>query len=108
MHRTRSVDYGVVLDGEIWLELEDGAQTLLTPGDTVVQIAGRHAWHNRTIEPRRWHSSSRVLMSERLDARMTFSLATTRVNGSPTPVLVLDGRHYRIADLAPEVCQRPS
>ena len=34
---------------------------------------------------------------------MTFSLATIRVNGSSTPVLTLDGRHYRIADLAPEV-----
>jgi len=34
---------------------------------------------------------------------MTFSVATIRVDGSPTPALVLDGRHYRIADLAPEV-----
>lgn len=34
---------------------------------------------------------------------MTFSLATIRIDGSPTPVLVHDGRHYRIADLAPQV-----
>src|SRR5215204_4160337 len=34
---------------------------------------------------------------------MIFSLATVRVDGSPTPVLVHDGRHYRITDLAPEV-----
>jgi len=34
---------------------------------------------------------------------MTFSLATIRVDGAPTPVLVLHGRHYRIADLAPEI-----
>ena len=51
MHRTQSVDYGVVLDGEIWLELDDGAQTRLTRGDTVVQIAGRHAWRNKTDRP---------------------------------------------------------
>ncbi|OHV19227.1 cupin [Parafrankia soli] len=51
MHRTPSVDYGVVLDGEIWLELDDGAQTRLTRGDTIVQIAGRHAWRNRTDRP---------------------------------------------------------
>jgi hypothetical protein len=51
MHRTPSVDYGVVLDGEIWLELDDGAQTRLTRGDTVVQIAGRHAWRNKTDRP---------------------------------------------------------
>jgi len=51
MHRTRSVDYGVVLDGEVWLELDDGAQTRLTRGDTVVQLAGRHAWRNKTDVP---------------------------------------------------------
>jgi 2-keto-4-pentenoate hydratase/2-oxohepta-3-ene-1,7-dioic acid hydratase in catechol pathway len=34
---------------------------------------------------------------------MTFSLATIRVDGSPTPVLVHDGRHYPLADLAPQV-----
>jgi hypothetical protein len=51
MHRTPTVDYGIVVDGEIWLELDDGAQTRLTPGDTVVQLAGRHAWRNRTDRP---------------------------------------------------------
>ena len=51
MHRTASVDYGVVLDGEIWLELDDGAQRRLTPGDTVVQVGGRHAWRNKTSAP---------------------------------------------------------
>src|SRR4051812_34907785 len=34
---------------------------------------------------------------------MTFSLATILLAGAPTPVLVLDGRYYRIAELAPEV-----
>jgi hypothetical protein len=51
MHRTASIDYGVVLDGEIWLELDGGAQTRLTRGDTVVQLGGRHAWRNRTDRP---------------------------------------------------------
>jgi hypothetical protein len=51
MHRTRSVDYGVVLEGEVWLELDDGAQVRLTPGDTVVQVAARHAWRNKTQAP---------------------------------------------------------
>ena len=51
MHRTRSVDYGVVLEGELWLELDDGAQVLLTQGDTVVQLAARHAWRNKTQAP---------------------------------------------------------
>lgn len=34
---------------------------------------------------------------------MHFSLATLRIDGSPTPVLTVDDRHYRIADVAPEV-----
>lgn len=51
MHRTASVDYGVVLDGEIWLELDNGAQARLTRGDTIVQLGGRHAWRNKTDRP---------------------------------------------------------
>lgn len=34
---------------------------------------------------------------------MQFSLATLRIDGAPTPVLTVDERHYRIADVAPEV-----
>jgi hypothetical protein len=51
MHRTTSVDYGVVLDGEVWLEVDGGAQTRLARGDTIVQIAGRHAWRNKANRP---------------------------------------------------------
>lgn len=51
MHRTQSVDYVVVLVGELWLEVDGGAKTLLSPGDTVVQIAGRHAWRNTSDRP---------------------------------------------------------
>ncbi|MEZ0165155.1 cupin domain-containing protein [Kineococcus sp. LSe6-4] len=51
MHRTQSLDLGVVLDGEIWLELDGGAETLLRRGDTIVQLAGRHAWRNKSDQP---------------------------------------------------------
>jgi hypothetical protein len=51
MHRTPTVDYGVVLEGEIWLEVDGGVQARLTRGDTVVQLAGRHAWRNKTGKP---------------------------------------------------------
>ncbi|MFQ3895909.1 cupin [Sphingobium sp. GW456-12-10-14-TSB1] len=47
-HTTLSVDYDVVLDGEIWLELDDGAETCLKQGDVVVQGGTRHAWRNRS------------------------------------------------------------
>jgi hypothetical protein len=46
MHTTRTVDYGVVLSGEIWLELDDGAKAHLKAGDCVIQNGTRHAWRN--------------------------------------------------------------
>ena len=51
MHRTQSIDYGIVLEGEIWLVLDDGSQTPLGPGDVVVQRGTDHAWENRSHEP---------------------------------------------------------
>ena len=46
VHRTDSIDYDVVLDGEIWMEL-DGHTTHLRAGDVVIQGATPHAWRNR-------------------------------------------------------------
>jgi hypothetical protein len=48
MHLTDSLDYDIVLDGEIWLELDDGHTTHLRHGDVVVQGGGRHAWRNKS------------------------------------------------------------
>jgi mannose-6-phosphate isomerase-like protein (cupin superfamily) len=49
MHRTRSVDYAVVLSGEIDMMLDDTA-VHLKPGDTIVQQATNHAWVNHGKE----------------------------------------------------------
>lgn len=49
MHRTETVDYGIVLAGEVWLVVDDG-ETCLRPGDVVVQRGTNHAWSNRTEE----------------------------------------------------------
>jgi mannose-6-phosphate isomerase-like protein (cupin superfamily) len=51
MHTTDSIDFDVVMSGEIWLELDDGKEVLLKPGDCVVMNGARHAWHNRTSQP---------------------------------------------------------
>ncbi len=48
MHRTRTIDYGVVLDGEVDLELDDGSVLTMSAGDVVVQRGTAHAWHNRS------------------------------------------------------------
>lgn len=47
MHTTATVDYEYVIEGEVVLELDDGVEVTLRPGDTVVQNGTRHAWHNR-------------------------------------------------------------
>ncbi len=46
MHRTNSLDYGIVLKGELELELDDGVKTLLSAGDIVVQRGTLHLWRN--------------------------------------------------------------
>jgi mannose-6-phosphate isomerase-like protein (cupin superfamily) len=51
MHTTDTIDLEVILQGEVILELDDGAQTLLRAGDTVVQNGTRHRWRNPGPEP---------------------------------------------------------
>ena len=50
MHRTESIDYGVVIEGEMTLVLDD-SEVLLKPGSVVVQRGTNHAWANRSGRP---------------------------------------------------------
>ncbi|EAW15551.1 cupin domain-containing protein [Aspergillus fischeri NRRL 181] len=45
-HRTQSLDYAIVLDGEMEMVLEDGSRTRVRAGDVVVQQATKHQWDN--------------------------------------------------------------
>lgn len=47
MHRTETLDYGIVTEGEVWLVLDD-QEVHLRRGDVVVQRGTNHAWSNRT------------------------------------------------------------
>lgn len=51
MHRTQTLDYGVVIEGAIDLELDDGAVKTIRAGDVVVQRGTIHAWHNTSDAP---------------------------------------------------------
>jgi mannose-6-phosphate isomerase-like protein (cupin superfamily) len=53
MHATDTIDFEVVLEGTIVLELDDGAEVTLNPGDTVVQNGTRHRWKNPGSTPAR-------------------------------------------------------
>jgi len=50
MHKTRTLDYCIVLSGEIHAVLDEG-EVLLRAGDCLIQRGTRHAWSNRTEKP---------------------------------------------------------
>ncbi|MCW3161454.1 cupin domain-containing protein [Chryseobacterium oryctis] len=50
MHQTPTLDYIIILSGELYLIMEEG-ETLLKPGDIVIQRGTNHAWSNRSDEP---------------------------------------------------------
>lgn len=47
MHRTESIDFGIMIEGELVLVMEEG-ERVLTPGDVVVQVGTNHSWENRS------------------------------------------------------------
>ncbi|NIJ07322.1 quercetin dioxygenase-like cupin family protein [Sphingomonas vulcanisoli] len=73
MHRTNSLDYGIVISGEIELLLDDEASTLCRPGDIVIQRGTIHSWRNPSADT---------------IARVAFVLLDAKpatVNGAPLP-----------------------
>ena len=50
MHTSHTVDYDIVIDGELWCELDDG-EVHLKVGDVLIQHGTRHAWRNRGDKP---------------------------------------------------------
>jgi hypothetical protein len=50
IHATDSLDYCIVLSGEIWAVLDEG-ETKLSAGDVLIQRGTNHAWSNRSAGP---------------------------------------------------------
>ena len=50
MHRNESVDYNIILSGEV-VAVTDGDETLLRAGDVLIQRGTAHTWHNRGTHP---------------------------------------------------------
>ncbi len=46
-HTTQTLDYAIVLEGEIWAMMDEG-ETLMKKGDVLIQRATNHSWSNRT------------------------------------------------------------
>ncbi len=49
-HKTATIDYAIVLSGEIYAMMDEG-EVLLKAGDVLIQRGTNHAWSNRTNEP---------------------------------------------------------
>jgi mannose-6-phosphate isomerase-like protein (cupin superfamily) len=47
MHKTKTVDYDILLSGELHMMLDDGIELQLSPGDCIIQNGARHAWRNK-------------------------------------------------------------
>ena len=54
MHRTLSLDYGVVLAGSIWLITDGGDETEIKTGEMILQRGVNHMWENRGDVPCRF------------------------------------------------------
>lgn len=51
MHRTDTVDYVVCMEGEIDMDLDDGATVHMTKGDVMIQAGTNHSWINNSTGP---------------------------------------------------------
>jgi len=49
-HKTQSLDYAIVLEGEIYALMDEG-EALMRPGDILIQRATNHSWSNRSGKP---------------------------------------------------------
>lgn len=59
MHRTQSLDYGIVVDGEMELVMDSGDRMVLKKGDVCIQRATMHQWNNNTDK---WNRMVFILM----------------------------------------------
>jgi len=51
MHITDTIDYAIILSGEVWLSLDEEVEIHLEAGDCVVQNGTNHAWCNKSTAP---------------------------------------------------------
>jgi len=47
-HKTDTIDYAIVLEGEVWAMMDEGEDKLMKAGDVLVQRGTSHAWSNRS------------------------------------------------------------
>ncbi len=83
MHRTQTLDYGIVIQGELYLILDDNAEVRLTAGDVAVQRGTDHAWENRSNEVAR---IAFVLLDGKFAGPLTRKLSITELMHDTLPL----------------------
>ena len=51
VHSSDTIDYALIISGELCMQMEDGNEVTLRQGDCVVPTGVRHTWRNRSTEP---------------------------------------------------------
>lgn len=51
MHQTKTIDYLIVVEGDMWMELDNGKEVHLPVGTCIVQNGARHGWRNHGKTP---------------------------------------------------------
>jgi quercetin dioxygenase-like cupin family protein len=51
MHNTETIDYVVVIAGQVHMEMDDGEEVVMDAGDVMVQRGTNHSWYNRGDVP---------------------------------------------------------
>ena len=79
MHRTETIDYGIVMEGEVYLVLDD-SETALHAGDVVIQRGTDHAWDNRSDQ---WAKMVFILIDGQFDDALKASIGDVRAHARP-------------------------
>jgi quercetin dioxygenase-like cupin family protein len=79
MHRTETIDYGIVLEGEVHLVLDE-SETAVRAGDVVIQRGTDHAWQNRSDQ---WARIVFILIDGQFDDALKASLGDVRAHARP-------------------------
>ena len=83
MHRTDTTDFGVLLSGNMALQLDDGAEVSLSPGDVLIENGTRHRW--RVVGDVPATLASFIIGARRVEAaKAVLPAAVTQGNGAPT------------------------
>jgi len=83
-HRTETIDYGIMLEGEIYMLLDD-SEVLVQRGDVIIQRGTDHAWENRS------QSVARIVFVL-IDGKFSGALATT-LKGAQLMTTTLEEKH---------------